>query len=289
MSVPSDRALEALLDSITPMDHVNPYFKGMIYGESGTGKTIAAARAVQNKGLYVDSGEGWVSLINFPDLRSKLSRMEYAGLSQLEAVADAIEAGISPWDQYDTIILDEASTIAVMDLDVVLATRAKQDPSKNADMPTQPDYGFNTERCRRTFTKLLKLDCNVVFTAHLREDKDERTGKVYTRPLFTPKLRNTISQWMHLIGHLTMTEHDKDGEAVYHRRLQVQPSANIVAKSRIGGLPPFLENPDLGRLIRDWQNSGAAVDETPQEILDLPDAGPIVEEENKSVEADISI
>lgn len=271
----NESVLQALLDSVTPMNETTPYAKIMIFGESGTGKTIAAARAVQKRGLFIDSGEGWVSLMDFPELRAKMQRMEYQGLSQLEAFMDAFEQGISPWSDFDTVILDECSTIAVLDLDVVLAQRSAKDASKDPNVATLPDYGANTERMRRTLTRLLKLPVSVVLTSHFREDKDERTGVLYVRPNFTPKLRNTIMQWLHVCGHLTITEETSGDEVQYVRKLQVRPSKSIAAKTRIGSLPNVLVDPDLGEIIQMWQNSGAALQDEKVELIPDIDA-PVV-------------
>lgn len=273
----NQKVLDALLESVVPMDEEIPQAKIMIFGESGTGKTILAASAVKEKGLFVDSGEGWVSLLDFPHLRSKLRRMEYQGLSQLDALCEAIEQGIEPWSSYDTLIIDEFSTVAVLDLDVVLAQRSAKDASKDPNVPTLPDFGANTERVRRTVSRILKLPITVILTSHFREDKDERSGVMYTRPNFTPKLRNTIMQWLHVCGHLTITEQTNGDDIEYIRRLQVRPSRSIAAKTRIGYLPPVVENPDLREIIDTWQNSGAVVDDSKQELVQEPDA-PIAEE-----------
>lgn len=268
------KILDALLESVAPMDEVDPYAKILIFGESGTGKTILACSAVENEGLFVDSGEGWVSLIDFPETRRKLTRMPYQGLSQIDALCSAIEEGIEPWASYDTIIVDEASTVAVLDLDTVLASRSAKDPSKDPNVATLPDYGANTERMRRTITRLLKLPVNVVLTAHIREDKDERTGVLYTRPSFTPKLRNTMMQWLHVAGHLTMTEQGDDpADAI--RKLQVRPTRSISAKTRIGSLPAVLENPNLLAIIKEWREAGSLLDDS-NTLVPEPD-GPVSE------------
>lgn len=282
---PSDKVLQALLDSVTPMDEITPMMKIMLFGESGTGKTIMACTAVKNKGIFIDTGEGWVSLVDFPNLRNKLTHMEYQGLSQIDALCEAIEENIAPWNSYDTIILDEASTAAVLDLDTVLASNTKKIAGKDPNVPTQPDYGANTERCRRTFTRLLKLPVNVVLTAHIREDKDERTGVVYTRPSFTPKLRNTIMQWLHVCGHLTINEQTSGDETIYVRKLQVRPSRSIAAKTRIGFLPVIVEDANLLNIIEEWQNSGAALHDD-DSLVQEPDA-PV--SENPSVPVDSSL
>jgi len=271
------KTLDALLDTITPLVETEAYAKVLIYGESGTGKTVLGANFGE-KVILVDSANGWVSLKNHPDVLHKVQRIEYKGLSQLDALSDAITEGKL---ECETLVVDEISSIAVMDLDTVLKSRSAKDPSKDPNVPTQPDFFANTERVRRVISKLLALPCNVVLVAHVREDKDERTGKVMTRPAFTPKTRQTIVQQCHLVGYLTANEIKKDeDDTEYHRRLQVQPTATITAKTRIGGLPTVIDAPNLNTIFADWKK-GIVEEEASTEVIPEPD-GPTIESDESN-------
>lgn len=264
-------SFEAFMSTIVPLERETPYAKVLIYGDSGVGKTVLAT-TMGERCLLVDAVDGWVSLLNHPDLMAKVSRVQYFGLSQLDTLADIIlDGGMS---DYDTIIIDEASAIATFDLDTVLSARSRKDINKDPNVPTQPDFFANTERCRRTFQKLIKLPINVVLVAHVREDKDERTGVVTKRPQFTPKLRTTLQQSMHLVGYLTASETKKGEETEYLRRLQTMPSRGIEAKSRIGGLPFIVDNPNLGELLHNFIE-----EEVKAEMPKEPDA-PVQESDN---------
>jgi len=276
------KMFDALLETMVPMDDERPNAKILIYGDSGVGKTVLAASA-GNKVLWIDSTDGWVSLMNHPELRAKCHRMKYQGLSQIDTLCDAIDAGVEPFASFDTIVVDELSSIAVMDLDRVLESRSKKQADKDPNVPTQPDFFANTERMRRAVTRLIQLPMNVILVSHVREDKDERTGRTYIRPSFTPKLRTTIKQMCHIVGHLTVMEVvNKDNDTVeYLRKLQVQPTLSIDAKTRIGGLDPIIENPDLGKIITEWQESGGnEVDVT----VVLPEEPPVAETDIPSVD-----
>lgn len=246
------KRLDALLDTVTPMVELKPYARALIYGDYGTGKTIMGCDYGEEV-IMVDSANGWVSLQNHPSVYKKVKqRFQYKGLSQLDALSDAILEGKI---ETETLVLDELSSMAVLDLDVVLRARSAKDSTKDPDVATQPDYGANTERVRRTAARLLTLPCNVVLLAHVREDKDERTGRIYTRPAFTPKMRGTIIKDCHIVGYLTANEIGSDGSTPqYLRRLQVHPTASITAKTRIGDLPTVIDNPDLNTIFANWQN-----------------------------------
>lgn len=279
-----EKILNALLDTITPLVETDAHVKVLLYGEPGTGKTVLACNFGE-KVILVDSAEGWVSLRNHPTIEKKVQRIQYQGLSQLDAIVDAISEGHLVCD---TLVLDELSAMAVKDLDTVLKARSAKDASKDPNVPTQPDFYANTERVRRTISRILTLPCNVVLVSHVREDKDERTGRIMIRPAFTPKTRQTIIQQCHLVGHLTTNEiRVGDEETEYVRKLQVQPTASVTAKTRIGGLPVVVDNPDFNTMFANWQHgieeeaiSGEA------EIVQEPD-GPVSESEN--VDDEISI
>ena len=260
---------DALLETMVPMDDERPNAKILIYGDSGVGKTVLAASA-GNKILWIDSTDGWVSLMNHPELRAKCQRMQYQGLSQIDALCDAIDANREPFVSFDTIVVDELSSIAVMDLDKVLESRSKKQADKDPNVPTQPDFFANTERMRRAVTRLIQLPMNIILVSHVREDRDDRTGKTYIRPSFTPKLRTTIKQMCHIVGHLTIMEVvNKESDSVdYLRKMQVQPSLTIDAKTRIGNLEPIIENPDLGKIITTWQESGGSEVEIEELLFD---------------------
>lgn len=270
------KVLDALMDTITPLVEEEAYAKVLIYGEAGTGKTVLGCNFGEQV-ILVDSANGWVSLKNHPDILHKVQRIQYQGLSQLDALADAIVEGKI---ECETLVIDEMSSIAVLDLDTVLKARSKKDASKDPNVPTQPDFFANTERVRRVVAKLLSLPCNVVLLSHVREDKDERTGKVMTRPAFTPKTRGTIVQQCHIVGYLTANEIRKgDDDTEYLRRLQVQPTATITAKTRIGGLPTVIDAPNLNTIFADWQK-GIVAEVDSNELIAEPD-GPVGEVESE--------
>lgn len=242
--------MEKLTDSVAS-------FKGMIYGVSGVGKTVAAMMIAQEitlpdkRILYIDTAEGWVSFKNHPDLKERAERMRYANLQQLEALCHAIRNDAEPFNQFGSIILDEASSAADSALDEVLKFRAAQDRGKDPDTPTQPDYNTTTNRVRKTYMDLLTLPgVHVILVSHARKDKDNRSVEV-TSPSFLPKLGSKIKQPLHFIAHLSGNEIPGE-ESKYVRLFQVHPTRTIDAKTRIGGLPPQVEYPQLMTQMKKW-------------------------------------
>lgn len=268
--------INAILDEIAPLGEKPKFAKILIYGPSGVGKTVLAAGAFDHP-LFVDSLEGWVSIDNHPELEGKIEWLQYRGVSQLELLA-------ANWDQhfadrFDGLILDEATSMATMDLDVVLAARSAKQSEKDPDVPTQPDFFANTERMRRCFRRILNLPVDVIFVAHDRKDED--AGRKLVSPGFSPKLSTTIKEFMHLVGYLTVI--DKGAVAV--RRLQVTPTIKVDAKTRIGGLPNVVTDPDLKLILSNWRNKGGRLlDPVSELMLNQPPVEPEVDNSNPDLE-----
>lgn len=252
--------LDKLRSTMEPLSDSIATFKGMIYGVSGVGKTVMAVQIAQEitapdkKILYIDTAEGWVSLKNHPELKERTERMRYGNLGQLEALCHAIRTNEPPFNEFGTIILDEASSSADSALDDVLKDRAASKRGDDPDTPTQPDYNTATNRVRKAYMGLLTLPgVHVILISHTRKDKDARNVEVQ-QASFLPKLGQKIKQPLHFIGNLSGNEipASENRPARYTRILQVHPTRTIDAKTRIGGLEPQVEYPEFIIKLKKW-------------------------------------
>lgn len=251
-----DQVRQALLASVQDMADVHPFFKGMLYGPSGAGKTVLAMQIAQAITppdgiiLYVDSMEHWVSIQNHPDLKDRTRRLKYQGLSHIEEIQAAIEDKFDFFANVQTVVLDEMDSMQIEDLDLVAMNSKEKD--HGPDDVTWPDFNKNTTRVRRKIRSFLKQDLNVVLVAHDGEGKDRR-GIIIQRPDFTPKLAKVMLEFVHLCGYMTAevvkTSEDKNE---YKRIIQVHPTGNLITKSRIGGLPYLVEPKTLIPAIQEW-------------------------------------
>lgn len=283
---PQEQAmLAALMEARQEMGTLIPFFKGCIYADSGFGKTVWSmklAQAITPTGKtieYIDFLEGWVALLNHRDegLLKRAHREKYEGISQIETLAKFIKMGVPPFDNIGTVILDEFSSMTKSDLDTVVKSRAAKDPSKDPNVPTQPDFYAGTERARRALTELLKAEVNVIVVAHIREDKLSN-GVVVTRPAFMPNFSDTFRQMMHLVANLTAEEYTaEDGSVDYKRSIQVHPTRRVNAKTRIGGLPVNVDPDYLIQATVEWMKGERESEpvETIDEADDLTGDNPI--------------
>jgi hypothetical protein len=247
---------QALLNSAQDMSDVHPFLKAMLYGPSGGGKTVLAVDIAQTITppdkiiLYLDSMEHWVSLQNHPELKKRVRRLKYQGLSQIEEIQSAIKDGFDFFADVGTIVLDELDSMQTEDLDLV--AMSSQEKDHGPDDVTWPDFNKNTTRVRRKIRALLKEDVNVICVAHDGEGKDRR-GIVVQRPDFTPKLAKVILEFVHLCGYMTADViKTSDNKNEYKRIVQVHPTGNLITKSRIGGLPYQVDPEQLKAAIVEW-------------------------------------
>lgn len=247
---------QALEQSVEDIDDVHPNFKGMLYGPSGVGKTVLAVKMAQELTpkdkliLYLDSMEHWVSIQNHPELKDRVKRLKYEGLSQIDTIRDAIADKYSWFGNVGTVIIDEMDSIQGEDLDVV--AQSSTETGHGPDDVTWPDYNKNTTRVRRVVRKFLKQDLNIIMVAHDGEGKDRR-GVAIQRPDFTPKLAKVILEFVHVCGFMTSEAIKSGDEVTYKRLLQVHPTGNLVTKCRVGGLPVKVDEKQLINGIKEWQ------------------------------------
>lgn len=257
----ADRFVSKYSKYIEDLGDKRASFKGMIYGESGVGKTVAAmqlAKAISaitldRSILYIDSAQGWVSLKNHPDLIKDTLRLALPGIDDLPEVAKLIKQGMAPFADIGTVVIDEHSSYANSDLLMLTQNRAKDDKNKDPDTPAWPDMNASSNRVLKATTAFLALDnVSVILCAHQREDKDGTRVKI--SPQYLPKFGSKIRELLHMVAYMTAdTRPSGTGKPVYQRKVQIHPTANIVAKTRVGGLnATHVTVPDFIKGIQHW-------------------------------------
>lgn len=237
----NSEVLDALLAEIAPVEEKHSKLKVMVYGEPGVGKTVFAAGAPTP--LLIDVEGGSLSLRNHPDLAT-VEVMRYVNVRQLELFAAAASSSDSPFDKYETIIIDTFSELQKRDLDDIVRADMRKNPAREP-FPIGPDYNKNTEHLRQIAAAFRDLDKHLIILCHAKEEKDERTGTILTRPNLTPKLSSGMAGIFDIVGRMSAT-----GEGdTRMRHLQVHPTPAVLAKTRIGGLPPVIENPTFNSLL----------------------------------------
>lgn len=232
------------IDLIQPLTDVSFKAKVLIYGPPGAGKTIFSASGPNT--LYLDAdGTGALSILNFPELASKVRVLQVREFNQMLDVLDALRANDPRFADIETVVIDTLSELQKRHLDEVVAREKAMNPNRAA-IPFQQDYKTNTEGMRRLVIWFRDIDKNLICVAHETEEKDEGTQILTHRPLLTPRLASTMEGIFDLFGYMSA---EIDDQFDVTRQLQVMPSRRVKAKTRIGGLPPIIKDPTFQMIL----------------------------------------
>lgn len=239
--VEADAILDALMARIGDVESHTKWLKVLLYGMPGTRKTVFTATAPNP--LIIDIERGAHSIRNHPELAAKCKVLEFKSIFQAEQLLNYLpnKANILGLADRETLVVDSFSELSKRDLDEIVGDAASKDASRNKYLPIGPDYNISTEHMRQFASKLRDLPMHVIVTCHVKEEKDESTGRILVRPNLTPKLAGTLAGIFDVVGYMQL-----DNDVA---KLQVHPTDKVTAKTRIGGLPPIIENPTFDSLL----------------------------------------
>ncbi len=254
-----------ILKKMSDLDLQTPEkeFIGLLYGPSGTGKTVlsmemAQALTVTGRILYLDSSDGWVTLDQrqHRHLKKGASYLSVDNYDMLYGVAQALHRRSKGFEDFDVIVIDEHTSMAENTLDEVVE-------DVHGDVNAEVE-GKDYRPAQRLTMNALNLmhdteGLHVILVGHDRQDGDARKV-VTTSPGYSPKLGKAVMKRMHLVGHVTAEIKGAGDATSYNRKVQTQPSRLIAAKSRVGGLG---FSSSFGQLIDgviDWVEGSIAED-----------------------------
>jgi hypothetical protein len=243
-----------------------------IYGDQGTGKSVSMMTFMLDilpegkRLIYIDSGKGWTSFQNHPDIMQALKdkrwrRMKYENLEQLIALAGAIREG-GPFSSIGAVILDEYSSMIKKDKTWIVKARAQQKEEKgefkDPFQPAQPDYLASQIRSEDVLNSFMESDIHVGFLSHEKWDDKQ----MVTRPDFPPGAANDFQRLLHSVLRATVKLDKTTKQPI--REIQLQPIGNRVSvKNRIGGLGNFISDiSELTEAYRKWGIQTKAPDVT---------------------------
>lgn len=258
------RTKKALLDSTEDLSNKVVPYQLCIFGDQGTGKTLAMAKLMQaitpanKKILYIDSGNGWATLKSYPELMKRVKYSKYENLEQVLAWATALNEGGPGFDSIGAVILDEYSSMVRKDRTWIVKARSKQKEAKgefkDPFQPAQPDYFASQIRSEDILNAFVSTDIHVGFLSHEKLDKDT----MMTRPDFTPGAANDLQRILHSVLRATVTLDKATKQPV--RKLQLQPIGNRVScKNRVGNLGNFAD--DISEVSNAYLNWGIQPEE----------------------------
>jgi hypothetical protein len=229
----------------------------LVYGDSGSGKTVLAGTCPRS--LILACEPGYISAANtslgVPVGRRQV-RIIKDGPTALAAL-DYLEGGGAK--KYDWIILEGGSTLDTkLRLGYAAAAFDGNPESRTArNLPDKPDY-FNTQNYLRSFfLRFVDLPVNTLTTAHaMRMDDD--SGDRLVLPAFQQKegvLSNFVCGLMHSVGFMRPVMKGKGDDKVQVRRIRwqqhVDPDTGTIyfAKDQFNAFGRFKDDTNIVDLM----------------------------------------
>lgn len=215
----------------------------LIYGDPGVGKTVLAGSAAAVKEmspvLFVDVEGGTLSLRNtYPNV----DVVRVASFNDMGKLFAELKKGKHG---YNTIVLDSLTEIQKFGMYEIMRRALQQDPDRDPDLPGIGEWGKNTEQMRSLVRAFRDLPMNCIFTALVREEKDQKSGIVTMKPGLSAKLASEVAGFLDIVSLLYMK--DVDGEL--KRLLATVATDRQISKDRTGSLPPVIEDPTMQKIF----------------------------------------
>lgn len=222
--------------------------KGLLYGESGIGKTFLSATAPRPLVLLTEvNGQASIMHSN-PD--ADLIHIESAAM--LGQVLKDIDENAENWSDYDTIVIDSLTEVQRLIKDKI--TNQGRSPMRLQDWGTMADNMRALIRRIRGITTH-----NVVCICLLESQIEEDTGIRHIRPAFEgKKTSGEIAQYFNFVGFLhsamvEVTQKDGSTKKQTERRLMVEGPSRVLCKPTYP-LEGVIVNPNLTDLFNTIQN-----------------------------------
>jgi hypothetical protein len=236
-------------------DEFGKYLKVLMAGDQGSGKTRFASTFPDV--LYANTEDGLMSVVD-----REVPHVDIRSAEEMNELRIALN---QPSGKREAEFGCPVGTIVIDTLDefqrILVRERLKE--TKKDGLVIQ-DYGWLGDQMRGMVRAFRNLPLNVIFNLHLKNDKDEESGKTYIKPQLVGAMADEIASYMDLVLLLKVTQTTKvidgRGQRVELRMAQTSADANHTwIKDRSGRLPkPEFEvdlNTDYDRIIK-WFGAG---------------------------------
>jgi hypothetical protein len=242
----TERSLGGL--PVVPVQKRAPFINMLVYGESGTGKTTLAGSAdacpALRPALVVDFEGGTESLVRpYPDVE----QVRVTTWKEMQKVYD--ELRLSKTHGFSTVILDSLTEIQKFNMYQIMVELIEKRPDLDPDVPSMREWGKNLEQMRKFVRAFRDLPMNSIFTALVKQDKNDRTGVTTLLPSLSGKLAGEVAAFLDIVGYYYTKTVEENGEVREKRLLLTSKTETIVAKDRTQSLPLVVEDPTMQKIF----------------------------------------
>jgi hypothetical protein len=241
----TERTLGGL--KVVPVQKRAPFINILVYGDSGVGKTTLAGSADDcpelRPAIVVDFEGGTESLVRtHPDI----DQVRVSTWKEMQAVYDELHRGKHG---YSTVILDSLTEIQKFNMYQIMVELIEKRPDLDPDVPSMREWGKNLEQMRKFVRAFRDLPMNSIFTALVKQDKNDRTGVTTLLPSLSGKLAGEVAAFLDIVGYYYTKTVEENGEVREKRLLLTSKTETIVAKDRTQSLPLVVEDPTMQKIF----------------------------------------
>lgn len=214
------------------------FFKAMLVGTYGTGKSIFASTC-PTPGFIFDFDEGIITYQGL-DFDYEQYSSDWKGWVKFEKDLIQVKKDVDDC-KYNTVVVDSTSSMT----DAAMARAMQLDPKRSATDGPIWNVHFMMVRnlMEGKLRQIIGLQCNVIIISHIDIVKDEKTGNILDiAPLLTGQLREKIPGSFQEVYYCITKRVGQKTEWM----IQTVPIGYTKARSRLSGkahlLPDFLPN-----------------------------------------------
>ena len=205
--------------------------KFLVYGESGSGKTVLASTMPSPIIISAEAG-----LLSLRDLDVDIPVIEIQNIDDLDEAYRFLQTSEDA-KNFESFCLDSVTEIA----ETCLSAEKARDPDPRKFYVNMQEKVMNKIRMFRDISGR-----HVYFSAKMSREKDDRLGGMIYQPMMPGRQLGPALPYMFDEVFVLRVEEDTDHNV--SRWLQTQPDPQHTAKDRSGRLAQF-EEPNLSNII----------------------------------------
>ena len=229
------------------------YFRSLIFGEPGCGKTVLAAHLArpEEKILFFDFENSTEVLADHAEeLNGRVDVIrKFPGINELRFSLKLIEQQ----GKYKTVVFDSITSMQTKEMRSILNfsghVRAKGEGGEEGF--TKQDFGLYLNRLNWLLDTILETKLNVIMIGHVKELSDLQITNGAKRRMLGSD--NQIAAITTRLGNIFFMEEGEDSNGNRKRIIRTRTDGTVQVKTRINSLPDTISAPKFIEAIQEWR------------------------------------